>query len=249
MSSSVGFDSNKDYYAALSVTRDVDNAGLKTVFFRLAKELHPDKTSGDLQKAERFKEVREAYEVLIDWDLRQQYNKARPIFANSATESGPATPPPTPPPRSQATPPRPSGKSRASPATYTTPAADCIFSDYFFGNHRWKAFFNMVHDAYDEDIRAWEQSVREANNARDRAHQFAGTAHSAIYERGWNRKLSQCDKLRLNKETAQAILEQHKERAAFLMDQKVAEVRVKRAADAAKKRAERQKKNRARKST
>lgn len=176
MSSSVGFDSNKDYYTALGVTRAVDNAGLKTVFFRLAKELHPDKTSGHLQKAERFKEVREAYEVLTNWDLRQHYNKARLIFGNSATQSGPATPPP----RSQPTPSRPSAKPRASPATYTTPAADCIFSDYFFGNQRWKTFFNMFHNAYDEHFRASDQSVREANDARDRAHQFAGTAHSVV---------------------------------------------------------------------
>ncbi len=57
MPSSADFSTKRDYYAILGVSQDADGSDLKTAFFRLAKELHHDKTAGDPQKAERFKEV------------------------------------------------------------------------------------------------------------------------------------------------------------------------------------------------
>jgi hypothetical protein len=62
----------RDYYEALGVPRDVDEAALKKAYRKLALEWHPDRHAGpERAKAEaRFKELNEAYEVLSDPEKR-----------------------------------------------------------------------------------------------------------------------------------------------------------------------------------
>ena len=57
------FDTNKDYYAVLGLSRECDGSAIKTAFRKLARQYHPDVNDHPLAKS-RFQEVSEAYEVL-----------------------------------------------------------------------------------------------------------------------------------------------------------------------------------------
>src|SRR3982074_3631174 len=70
----------KDYYAALGVTKDAPANEIKKAYRKLARELHPDKNPGNSTAEARFKEVSEAYDVLSDDTKRQEYDEARALF-------------------------------------------------------------------------------------------------------------------------------------------------------------------------
>jgi molecular chaperone DnaJ len=74
------YDIEKDYYAALGVTKDADAAAIKKAYRKLARELHPDKNPGDAKAEARFKEVSEAYDVLSDKAKRDKYDEERGLF-------------------------------------------------------------------------------------------------------------------------------------------------------------------------
>jgi curved DNA-binding protein len=63
----------KDYYKTLNVKKDVDAATLKKTYRRLARKYHPD-VSKEANAEEKFKEVKEAYEVLKDPEKRKAYD-------------------------------------------------------------------------------------------------------------------------------------------------------------------------------
>ena len=67
--------SKRDYYEVLGVEREVDEAGVKKAYRKLAVKYHPDKNPGDSTAEEKFKEVTEAYEVLRDSTKRAQYDQ------------------------------------------------------------------------------------------------------------------------------------------------------------------------------
>lgn len=74
----------QDYYEALGVQRDVDDATLKSAFRRLAMQYHPDRNPGDNGAEVRFKSINEAYEVLKDPQKRAAYDR----FGHAAFENG-----------------------------------------------------------------------------------------------------------------------------------------------------------------
>jgi curved DNA-binding protein CbpA len=51
----------KDPYKILGVDRNADESEIKKAYRKLAKEYHPDKSSGN---EEKFKEVADAYDIL-----------------------------------------------------------------------------------------------------------------------------------------------------------------------------------------
>ena len=61
-----------NYYKILGVKENCTNKEIKTAFRKLSKEYHPDINKDGESK---FKEVKMAYEVLIDEDKRNEYNK------------------------------------------------------------------------------------------------------------------------------------------------------------------------------
>jgi len=75
MSRSVGME--KDYYAILGVHETATPEEIKRAYRRLALQYHPDRNPGDPKAAERFKEITEAYGVLIDEEKRRHYDRLR----------------------------------------------------------------------------------------------------------------------------------------------------------------------------
>jgi Ca-activated chloride channel family protein len=64
---------NKDYYALLGIPRNASQEQIRRAYREAALLLHPDRTSNP-EDAELFLEVGKAYEVLIDPELRVEYN-------------------------------------------------------------------------------------------------------------------------------------------------------------------------------
>jgi curved DNA-binding protein len=64
----------KDYYQILGVDRDADKDAIKRAYRKLAHKYHPD-VSKEADAEKRFKEVKEAYEVLSDPEKRAAYDQ------------------------------------------------------------------------------------------------------------------------------------------------------------------------------
>jgi molecular chaperone DnaJ len=65
----------RDYYEVLAVDRKASEEEIKKSYRRLAVKFHPDKNPGDAQAEEKFKEIGEAYDVLMDADKRAAYDR------------------------------------------------------------------------------------------------------------------------------------------------------------------------------
>ena len=65
----------RDYYDVLGVSRNVDGPELKKAYRRYAMKYHPDRNEGDTKAEEKFKEVKEAYDVLSDSQKRAAYDQ------------------------------------------------------------------------------------------------------------------------------------------------------------------------------
>jgi curved DNA-binding protein CbpA len=67
---------DKDYYAILGVPREATEDELRRAYRRQALSWHPDRRPGDPRAAERFREISEAYAVLINPARRREYDEA-----------------------------------------------------------------------------------------------------------------------------------------------------------------------------
>ncbi len=67
--------SKRDYYEVLGISRDVNDADLKKAFRRLAMKHHPDRNADNEEAVEKFKEAREAYDILSDPQKRAAYDQ------------------------------------------------------------------------------------------------------------------------------------------------------------------------------
>ncbi|EPZ35621.1 DnaJ-domain-containing protein [Rozella allomycis CSF55] len=66
----------KDYYAILGIPKDADEDAIKKAYRKLALKWHPDRNPDSKELADKkFKELAEAYEVLIDKNKRQIYDQ------------------------------------------------------------------------------------------------------------------------------------------------------------------------------
>ena len=65
----------KDYYQLLGIDKNADEAAIKKAYRKLARELHPDANPDDPAAAEKFKEVKEAYDILSDGQKRSMYDQ------------------------------------------------------------------------------------------------------------------------------------------------------------------------------
>ena len=74
----------RDYYEVLAVSRTATEEEVKRSYRKLAVKYHPDKNPGDPHAEEKFKELGEAYDVLIDADKRAAYDR----FGHAAFSQG-----------------------------------------------------------------------------------------------------------------------------------------------------------------
>ncbi len=65
----------RDAYEVLQVTRDAQTVEIKTSYRKLAMQYHPDRNPGNQQAEESFKEISQAYDVLMDPDKRAAYDR------------------------------------------------------------------------------------------------------------------------------------------------------------------------------
>ncbi|HET7261664.1 MAG TPA: molecular chaperone DnaJ [Casimicrobiaceae bacterium] len=65
----------RDYYTVLGVNRDAGEDEIKKSYRKLAMKYHPDRNPDDHHAEEKFKEAKEAYEVLTDSRKRAAYDQ------------------------------------------------------------------------------------------------------------------------------------------------------------------------------
>ena len=67
--------SKRDFYEVLGAAKDATPAEMKKAYRRLAMKYHPDRNPDDKDAEDKFKEVKEAYEVLTDENKRAAYDR------------------------------------------------------------------------------------------------------------------------------------------------------------------------------
>ena len=91
----------KDFYKILNVSRTATTHEIKQAYRKLALALHPDRTDGDVHKANVFKAASDAYSILSDHSKRTAYDnvvlktqpKRRPPPPNYRKVYSPKAPP------------------------------------------------------------------------------------------------------------------------------------------------------------
>lgn len=74
----------RDYYEVLGVARNASEADIKKAFRRLAMKYHPDRNPGDAEAEAKFKEAKQAHDVLTDARKRSAYDQ----FGHAGVEGG-----------------------------------------------------------------------------------------------------------------------------------------------------------------
>ncbi len=83
--------SKRDYYEVLGISKNASEAEIKKAYRRLAMKYHPDRNAGEgaAEAEKKFKEAKEAYEVLSDGQKRAAYDQFGHAGVNSSFGGGP----------------------------------------------------------------------------------------------------------------------------------------------------------------
>jgi molecular chaperone DnaJ len=65
----------RDYYEVMGLAKNASEEEIKKAYRKLAMKYHPDRNPDDKQSEEKFKEAKEAYEMLSDADKRAAYDR------------------------------------------------------------------------------------------------------------------------------------------------------------------------------
>lgn len=69
--------STPNYYEILGVNTNASQDEIKKAYRKLSLKYHPDRTGGDVELSEKFKELNEAYSTLSDDNKRKEYDMIR----------------------------------------------------------------------------------------------------------------------------------------------------------------------------
>ena len=78
----------KDYYKLLGVNRKSSQEEIKSNFRKLAKKYHPDANVNDKDAEEMFKDLNEAYNVLMDKEKKRKYDRQVARYGYGSVEIG-----------------------------------------------------------------------------------------------------------------------------------------------------------------
>ncbi len=78
----------RDYYEVLGVNRDASEEEIKKAYRKLAMKWHPDRNPDNPKAEERFKEAKEAYEMLSDARKRSAYDQFGHAGVDPAAAAG-----------------------------------------------------------------------------------------------------------------------------------------------------------------
>ena len=65
----------RDFYDVLGVAKNASDEEIKKAYRKLAMKYHPDRNPDSKTAEEKFKEVKEAYEILSDEHKREAYDR------------------------------------------------------------------------------------------------------------------------------------------------------------------------------
>lgn len=69
----------KSFYDVLGVSKDASADEIKSAYRKLARQYHPDLHPGDVEAANKFKEISEAYDTLSDPKKKAEYDNPSPM--------------------------------------------------------------------------------------------------------------------------------------------------------------------------
>ncbi len=81
--------SNRDYYEVLGVAKNASEAEIKKAYRRAAQKHHPDRNPDNKESEGKFKEAKEAYEILSDARKRAAYDQFGHAGVNPNMGGGP----------------------------------------------------------------------------------------------------------------------------------------------------------------
>ncbi|XP_015111152.1 dnaJ homolog subfamily C member 30, mitochondrial isoform X2 [Diachasma alloeum] len=76
----------KNHYDSLEVDSKATQGEIKSAYFKLTMQYHPDKNSSEAAKV-KFRDIAEAYEVLGNYQKRKQYDRGMQIKVDQGQET------------------------------------------------------------------------------------------------------------------------------------------------------------------